>query len=147
MLKKILYFVSNTFEFIISIGLCALCVFCFYFYAPYPFDSVNILFYFEFLFDFFTNYAVSNILKFYIFCFLLGIIHLYIYKRVNIGRFWIGLISTFFTWITYLVILLIFFSFERIKYMSIYIFQDLIGFFIFYCLLSIIYKKSGDLKR
>ena len=146
---KLLYnFIVKVFDYIIAILISSVSVFCFYIYAPYPFESVNIIFYFVYKNFLFPYEFFFSLIQYYIFCFLLGLVYLlFIYKCLRIKRLWIGVLACLSSYIFYILIIFFVFSLNRLEFMTIYLIQDFFAFLIFYVVLSIFYKKKRiDLK-
>lgn len=142
MFKFFFSFIVKTFNYIIAILISSVCVFCFYTYAPYPFDPVNIIFYFEYINFLFPYDFFYSLIQYYIFCFLLGLVYLFIYKYLKIKRLWIGVLACLSSYIFYILIIFFIFSLNRLEFMSIYLIQDFFAFLIFYVVLSIFYKRK-----
>ncbi|GIR28929.1 hypothetical protein CM15mP43_05530 [bacterium] len=83
-----------------------------------------------------------SLIQYYIFCFLLGLVYLFIYKYLKIKRLWIGILACLSSYIIYILIIFFIFSLNRLEFMSIYLIQDFFAFLIFYVVLSIFYKRK-----
>ena len=90
--------------------------------------------------NFFQPYQILFIM------FYSGFFYLIFYKKINIGRLWIGILTSLIIYIIYFSINLILFDKERFEYMKIYLIQDCIAILIFYVVLSIVYKKRRKSK-
>lgn len=142
MFKLLFNFIIKIFDFIIATLISSVSVFCFYIYAPYPFEPVNIIFYFEYINFLFPYEFFFSLIQYYIFCFLLGLVYLFIYKYLKIKRLWIGLLACLSSYIFYILIIFFVFSLNRLEFMTIYLIQDFFAFLIFYVVLSIFYKEK-----
>ena len=145
MISSIIKFIGKFFDYLVAVLVSSLAVFCYYLYSPYPFDGINIIYYFQKIDIFFPNEFFFNLIKYYLLCFILGFFYLIFYKKINIGRLWIGILTSLIIYIIYFFINLILFDKERFEYMKIYLIQDCIAILIFYVVLSIVYKKKKEI--
>jgi|AP46_1055502.scaffolds.fasta_scaffold00567_15 hypothetical protein len=145
MISSIIKFIGKFFDYLVAVLVSSLAVFCYYLYSPYPFDGINIIYYFQKIDIFFPNEFFFNLIKYYLLCFILGFFYLIFYKKINIGRLWIGILTSLIIYIIYFSINLILFDKERFEYMKIYLIQDCIAILIFYVVLSIVYKKKKEI--
>ena len=145
MISSIIKFIGKFFDYLVAVLVSSLAVFCYYLYSPYPFDGINIIYYFQKIDIFFSNEFFFNLIKYYLLCFILGFFYLIFYKKINIGRLWIGILTSLIIYIIYFSINLILFDKERFEYMKIYLIQDCIAILIFYVVLSIVYKKKKEI--
>ncbi len=145
MISSIIKFIGKFFDYLVAVLVSSLAVFCYYLYSPYHFDGINIIYYFQKIDIFFPNEFFFNLIKYYLLCFILGFFYLIFYKKINIGRLWIGILTSLIIYIIYFSINLILFDKERFEYMKIYLIQDCIAILIFYVVLSIVYKKKKEI--
>ena len=145
MISSIIKYIGKFFDYLVAVLVSSLAVFCYYLYSPYPFDGINIIYYFQKIDIFFPNEFFFNLIKYYLLCFILGFFYLIFYKKINIGRLWIGILTSLIIYIIYFSINLILFDKERFEYMKIYLIQDCIAILIFYVVLSIVYKKKKEI--
>ena len=67
MISSIIKFIGKFFDYLVAVLVSSLAVFCYYLYSPYPFDGINIIYYFQkidifFQMNFFQPYQILFIM-------------------------------------------------------------------------------------
>ena len=147
MLKRLTDGVLCSFDFLVCVATGALLVYFFYAYALYPFDSINILYYFAKTNYFFPQNTFFSIIIFYLFTVSLGLIYIITYRRMNLGRIPSSIIVTIFIFVIYSFILILGLGVDRFKQMEIFLIQDFLGILIFYLTLALLYRRISNAKN
>ena len=142
MLTKFLLSILNFLDFLIVVAVGCLLVYFFYLYSFYPFDSVDILYYFSKINFLFPDNMFYSILFFYFFAIALGLVYIIFYNKIKIGRLIKALILSSSFFLIYSIVLLIIFGVLRFKEMGVFLLQDLIAISIFYFTLALLYKRN-----
>ena len=144
MLKRLTDGVLCSLDFLVCVAVGALLVYFFYAYALYPFDSINILYYFAKTNYFFPQNTFFSIIIFYLFTVSLGLIYIITYRRMNLGRIPSSIIVTIFIFVIYSFILILGLGVDRFKQMEIFLIQDFLGMLIFYLTLALLYRRISN---
>jgi hypothetical protein len=147
MLKRLTDGVLCSFDFLVCVATGALLVYFFYAYALYPFDSINILYYFAKTNYFFPQNTFFSIIIFYLFTVSLGLIYTITYRRINLGRIPSSIIVTIFIFVIYSLILILGLGVDRFKQMETFLIQDFLGILIFYLTLALLYRRIANAKN
>ena len=147
MLKRLTDGVLCSFDFLVCVATGALLVYFFYAYALYPFDSINILYYFAKTNYFFPQNTFFSIIIFYLFTVSLGLIYIITYRRMNLGRIPSSIIVTIFIFVIYSFILILGLGVDRFKQMETFLIQDFLGILIFYLTLALLYRRISNAKN
>ncbi len=147
MLKRLTDGVLCSFDFLVCVATGALLVYFFYAYALYPFDSINILYYFAKTNYFFPQNTFFSIIIFYLFTVSLGLIYIITYRRMNLGRIPSSIIVTIFIFVIYSFILILGLGVDRFKQMETFLIQDFLGILIFYLTLALLYRRIANAKN
>jgi len=147
MLKRLTDGVLCSLDFLVCVAVGALLVYFFYAYALYPFDSINILYYFAKTNYFFPQNTFFSIIIFYLFTVSLGLIYIITYRRMNLGRIPSSIIVTIFIFVIYSFILILGLGVDRFKQMEIFLIQDFLGMLIFYLTLALLYRRISNAKN
>ncbi len=142
MLAKLLSSLLNFLDFLIVVAVGCLLSYFFYLYSFYPFDSVDILYYFSRINFFLPDNTFYSIFLYYVFGLILGIIYIIFYDKIKFGRLLKAIILSISIFVLYCFILFLTFGIDRLQEMSVFLFQDLIGVSIFYFTLAILYRKN-----
>ena len=146
MLRKLSNGILCSLDFLVCVAVGALLVHLFYAYAFYPFDSINILYYFAKTNYFFPQNTFFSIIIFYLFTVSLGCIYVITYKRNDLGRIPNGIILTISIFVIYSLILIVVLGMDRFKQMDIFLVQDFLGILIFYLTLALFYRRTSNAK-
>jgi uncharacterized membrane protein YagU involved in acid resistance len=147
MLKRLTNGVLCSLDFLVCVAVGALLVHFFYAYALYPFDSINILYYFAKTNYFFPQKTFFSIIIFYLFTVILGLIYIITYRKMNLGRIPISIIVTISIFIIYSFILILGLGIDRFKQMETFLIQDFLGMLIFYLTLALLYRRISNAKN
>ena len=142
MLTKFLLSILNFLDFLIVVAVGCLLVYFFYLYSFYPFDSVDILYYFSKINFLFPDNMFYSILFFYFFAIALGLVYIIFYNKIKFGRLIKALILSSSFFLIYSIVLLIIFGVLRFKEMGVFLLQDSIAISIFYFTLALLYKRN-----
>ena len=142
MLTKFLLSILNFLDFLIVVAVGCLLVYFFYLYSFYPFDSVDILYYFSKINFLFPDNMFYSILFFYFFAIALGLVYIIFYNKIKFGRLIKALILSSSFFLIYSIVLLIIFGVLRFIEMGVFLLQDLIAISIFYFTLALLYKRN-----
>jgi hypothetical protein len=147
MLKRLTDGVLCSLDFLVCVAVGAFLVYFFYAYAFYPFDSVDILYYFAKTNYFFPQNTFFSIIVFYLFTVSLGFVYIITCKRTNLGRIPNSIIATISIFIIYSFILILGLGIDRFKQMEIFLIQDFLGALIFYLTLALLYRRISSAKN
>ena len=144
MLKRLTDGVLCSLDFLVCVAVEALLVYFFYAYALYPFDSINILYYFAKTNYFFPQNTFFSIIIFYLFTVSLGLIYIITYRRMSLGRIPSSIIVTISIFVIYSFILILVLGVDRFKQMETFLIQDFLGMLIFYLTLALLHRKVSN---
>ena len=144
MLKRLTDGVLCSLDFLVCVAVGALLVYFFYAYALYPFDSINILYYFAKTNYFFPQNTFFSIINFYLFTVSLGLIYIITYRRMSLGRIPSSIIVTISIFVIYSFILILVLGVDRFKQMETFLIQDFLGMLIFYLTLALLYRRVSN---
>jgi len=143
-LKRLIGTISSFLNFLLAVALGALLTYLFYTNAFYPFDAVDILYYFSKINYFFPQNIFYSIIIFYLFSVALGSLYIIFYDKIKFGRVFKSILLSFFIFIIYCFILISKLGILRFKQIEVFLIQDFLGILIFYFTLALFHGKNSN---
>jgi len=142
--KKVIGLLLSFLNFLLAVAVAGLLTYLFYTNAFYPFDSIDILYYFSKINYFFPQNAFYSIIIFYLCSVMLGSLYIIFYDRIKFGRIVKGIFLSFFVFLIYCFISIAKLGMLRFKEIEVFLIQDFFAILIFYFTIALFYRKDSD---